>query len=120
MENFIDSLFRSPEEKLNEALDDKLARRVSSKDNLAKNLKEKLFFNDAEVAVIFEIVDNSMAKIDLFLEKANYENYDSIASKNLEAKLNEAREDMMKEIQDKIKEIMKKKVARAREYFGKK
>ena len=96
-----------------------LKKRQESKDNFAKNLREKCFFNDEEVQEIFDIIDKIHKKIDDVQNNTDYSDYGLISSQQLETKLQQLQEEMTEEIQSKIKEIMDKKLARAKKYFNK-
>ncbi len=119
MNNFLKGLFLSPEQKLKLSIEEVAQNRQKTKDNFAKNLKEKLFFTDDELAELFVIIDNGYMKMDMLQQTTSYENYGLISSQQLEMEFLKIEKEMMKAVETKMKEIMAEKVRKAKEYFGK-
>ena len=119
MENFLQSLFPKNEKTDEELRQEVLDRRQETKDKLAKNLKEKLFFNDEDMEEIFEIVDDALETIDSILNNTDYENYKYNSSVDLEEKLSKIKDKMREDVIDKVKEIVDAKLKRARKIFHK-
>lgn len=119
MKNFLKSLLLTPNKELKEVQEEVLKQRQSAKDRFANNLKAKLFFNDDEIKEVFSVIDNFQKKIDTYTESIDYKNYDYYASKTAETDLSDIQEEMMESIENKIKEIMAKKVERAKKFFNK-
>ncbi len=119
MNNFLKGLFLSNEQKLKLSIAEVEENRKKTKENLAKNLKEKLFFTDDDMAEIFYIIDGGYMKMDMLQKTTSYENYGFISSQQFEMEFLKIEKEMMKAVENKIKEIMAAKVQRAKEYFNK-
>jgi len=119
MNEFFKNLFMSKEEKLKIAKEEVDARRQASKDNLAGHLREKLFFTDDEIQVIWDIIDDGMRKFDEIQNSTDMKNYGLISSQALEMELLKAEKEMLKNVENKIKETMRAKAERAKKYFNK-
>lgn len=119
MNNFLKGLFLSNEQKLKLSIAEVEENRKKTKENFAKNLKEKLFFTDEEIAELFYIIDGGYMKMDMLQQTTSYENYGLISSQQLEMEFLKIEKEMMKAVETKMKEIMAEKVRKAKEYFGK-
>lgn len=120
MLDFLKILFSSSDDKLKEAQEEVLNKRQETKDNLAKNLKEKLFFTDNEVSEVISIIDAGYKKIDETQKNVQYnDTYGLGSSLKFEMELLKVQNEIKEQVTNKIKEIMAEKVKRAKEHFGK-
>lgn len=121
MKDFFKALFgqEEKEEDKPKTREDVLEDREKTKEKFANNLREKLFFTDDEIKEVTEIIDNAYNIMDLIQNNTSYKNYGLISSQLFEMDFLKVQGDMMKTIKEKINEIMKRKVQKAKEYFNK-
>ena len=118
--DFFKTLFGpEPEDDKPKTREDVLSEREATKERFAKNLREKLCFTDDEIKEVTDIIDNGYNIMDLIQNNTSYKNYGLISSQLFEMDFLKVEKDMMRNVEAKMKEIMKKKVEKAKEFFNK-
>ncbi|MBQ8634735.1 hypothetical protein IJ425_01100 [bacterium] len=82
-------------------------------------LREQYFMSDEEIKEVIEVVEKNLQGIDEFQKNFDYSDYDFNKNNEFESKLIRLRNNLNQETKAKINEIMKTKLAKAKEYFGK-
>ena len=120
MKDFLKALFgQEKEEDKPKTREDVLEDREKTKERFAQNLREKLVFNDDEIKEVTDIIDNAYNIMDLIQNTKSYKNYGLISSQLFEMDFLQVQNDMMKNVEAKMKEIMQRKIQKAKEYFNK-
>ena len=92
-------------------------KREQMKEKFYKTLKSQYFFNDEEIKPINSLIENYFIKVDDINKSVNFSEYGLISSQKMEMELLSAQKELLKEIQQKIKDTMHSKVEEAKEYF---
>ena len=92
-------------------------KREHAKRKFAIQLKKKLFMTDNEIESIMEIINAAEEETDTIQDNTNYDNFGLLASENFTIELTKVQKEMYKNVQAKIKEIMDKKLTKAKKYF---
>ncbi len=94
--------------------------RAKAKDKLYKELQKKLYLNDVELSVVFEIIEKAEKDIENVTNKIDYKNYTDEDMENMQKAILNIQDKMGTDVVEKVKTIMHAKLKRAKEIFGNK
>jgi hypothetical protein len=83
-----------------------MQERAKAKDKLWKELQKKLYMNEAELSVVFEIIERAEKDIENVTKKIDYKNYTDEDMENMQKTILDIQNKMGDDVVKKVKTIM--------------